>query len=310
MNISQEKNVVILDANSIVHKVHKRADPVFDKQGNDQKVLYGLLNSILSMSYHLNKDIDELHIVFDPENSSEYRKSLFNEYKANRPEPDEDLSRQKRNAIKVLRHIFGLLVYDFSGFEADDTIGSLIKDKEINTENSKIWIFSPDKDISQLVSTNVVQFRKNKLDYQRLDYEKVKELFGVRPEQIPDWLALMGDTIDNISGIEKIGAVTAAKLLNKYLSIEHLIAIAHEMPTKTNSEKRIKEEIIKNTNNLVLYKKLATIKTDIEIIDYRKKVYQNTINVQKNALEYNKKLLALKEFCNLPNKFIEPFIQH
>lgn len=304
-----KKNIVILDTDSIAHKCYKAADPIFDKNGKDQRVLFGIINNLVNMCYYINADIDELYVVFDPENGSDYRRKYYPQYKLNRSPHEEDFIRQKKDAIKALRYVYGLLVYDYPSYEADDTIGSIIKVKSQLEPNSKIWLFSPDKDMSQLVNEQVIQYKKNKLNYEKITVEEVKRIYGLSPSQIPDWLALMGDSVDNILGIEKIGAVTASKLLNTYKSIEHLIAFAHEMPVKTAKERFIKEQIILNKENLKLYKKLATIKQDIDLNEYNSRVETIAINVQKDNFKYNERLFSFQKYCNFPNKVIEPFIK-
>ena len=297
------ENFVIVDTNSIVHRSFHAYDPQVDQKGNDQRVLMGIMDAIIDLSYKLPK-IDNLMLVFDAENGSDYRKKLYPEYKANRPEKDEDLTRQKKNAEKILKDYIGLPVLKYSGFEADDAIGSI---SQITKEKYQTIVVSPDKDLAQLVQNNEILLMKkfkNKdgKGYKLFDEKTVKEDFGINPNQIPDWLALMGDTVDNLPGIKNIGEKTASKLISKYMSIEHLLAIVHEM-----EEKKHIDAILEGKDRLPLIKTLATTVNDLPIEADFKNALEWASNI-RNKKDYIDQFIKIEKFLNWPEHYKDVFM--
>ena len=169
---------------------------------------------------------DEVLVVFDPPEGSLYRKSIYTDYKANRVESDPDLKRQL-SLLPGLLPSFGFSTLMVPGVETDDVIGSLAE--RLKKKGAQILIVTPDKDMAQLVDESVGLLKplkgevgiKTPFDY--LDIQGVINTFGVSPELIPDWLALIGDVSDNIPGIKGVGPKTATKLLNEYGDIRTLM---------------------------------------------------------------------------------------
>lgn len=303
--MNQKPNFVIVDANAFVHSSFHAYPPKLDAKGEDQRVLYGLLNTLVDLTYQL-PSIDFLYVVFDPADGSLYRKSLFPPYKANRPPNDPDLGRQRDVAKKVLQDHLGVPCVSYPGYEADDIIGTI---SELVRKDYRVIIISPDKDLAQLVKDDVILLRKVKTKtergYKTINQENLYENFGVHAHQIPDWLALMGDDADNLPGLDKVGAKTASNKLAKYPSIEHLLAIIHEM---NDEDEKFKQKVLENKEQLILVKKLATIVCDLplEASIHEALSKADTIRSHEN---FHKKLITMSKHFDWPPHFIELFLE-
>jgi DNA polymerase-1 len=295
-------NFVIIDANAIVHSAFHGYSPCLDKKNQDQRVLYGIMDTLVNLTFQI-PNIDYLYIVFDPDDGSLYRKSMFPLYKANRPPKDPELSRQRDVAKKVIEDHLGIPTITYPGYEADDIIGTL---SNLASNEYNVIIVSPDKDLMQLVKPNVMLLRKIRTKYERgyksFNENQVYEQFGVQPIQIPDWIALVGDVADNLPGLNQIGDKKASKLLKIYPTIEHMIAVVHEMENE-----KLKIQIVDNKENLLLVKKLATIICDLPLED---KTQLAMIKAQKirSHNEYKKKLMTIKNHFDWPIHFLNMFI--
>lgn len=302
MSGAKKENFVIVDANAFVHSSFHGYTPCLDIKLQDQRVLYGVMNALVDLTFQI-PNIDHLYVVFDPSDGSLYRKSMFPAYKANRPPTDPELSRQREVAQKVIEDHLGIPTLTYPGYEADDIIGTL---SCLASEQYNVIIVSPDKDLAQLVKPNVILLRKIKTKkergYKALNEEKVQEYFGVYPHQIPDWLALVGDTADNLPGLYKVGDKTAANILRTYPSLEHLFSVLHEMENKN-----LKEKIEDNKETLKLVKKLATIVCDLPLEEKAQQSMIKANNIRGHC-DYNKKLLIMKKHFDWPNHFIDMFL--
>ena len=305
MSINLEKKVaVIVDANAFVHSSFHGYEPKLDVKGTDQKIIHGLMDALVGLTYQLER-IDEIFMIFDPPDGSLYRESQYPAYKKNRPPTDPDLSRQRENAKILFKDKIGLPSIHFAGYEADDIIGSMAKILK-NKYDSQVVIVSPDKDIAQLVEDDIFLLRKWKTKEQKgytlLNKKMVKDEFGVHPHQIPDWLALMGDTADNLPGIYKVGKVTAANIVNQYVSVDHLISIVHHI-----EDEKLKEKILEAKDRVLLVKKLAEIVTDLPIENHIEDSLIYSKQVRGNA-NYNENLMKMEKFFNWKPHYKELFI--
>lgn len=298
---NEKQNFVILDANAFVHSSFHGYSEKLDAKGQDQKVLYGLMNALVDLTYQLPQ-IDMLYVVFDPVDGSLYRKSKYPAYKANRPPTDPDLARQREVAKKVIEDHIGIPCVSHPGYEADDIIGSLM---EIARKEYRVIIVSPDKDLAQLVRDDVVLLRKirtkTEKGYRAVNIDNVFNEFGVFPHQIPDWLALAGDTADNLPGLYKVGTKGASQILAQYKSIEHLLAFSNEI-----EDESLKEKIINNKDQLILVKDLATIVCDLPIEEKAYKALDKADRIRNNE-NYINKLNIMKKHYSWPEYFIEMF---
>jgi len=202
---------------------------------------------------------DYIGIVFDPPGAT-FRDKLFEKYKAQRqPMPDE--MRVQLPFVRRLCEAMRLPILEVQGYEADDVIGAMAV--QAAKKNLDVLVISNDKDMMQLVGKNVRTLRTAsggaKADI-IVDAKKVEEILGVPPEQVIDYMALLGDTVDNIPGAKGIGEKGAAELIKKYGSVEKALDHADEVPNK-----RYREALQQQREQVMMSKQLATIATDLPL---------------------------------------------
>jgi len=245
------KPLVLIDGSNWLYRAFHALPPLANPQGQPTGAVYGLGN----MLRRLYKDYSpqRIAVVFDPRGKT-FRHEIYAEYKATRDSTPEDLSIQFP-AIRELLEAMAMPVLQIDGIEADDVIGTLAM--KAVAAGEEVVIVTGDKDLAQLVSPQIklLDTMKNRT----LDREAVIERFGVPPECIVDYLALVGDTSDNIPGVPGCGPKTAAKWLNEYGSLDALVAHADEIKGK------IGEKLRAALNVLPLSHDLATIRTDIPL---------------------------------------------
>lgn len=245
------KPFVLVDASSYFYRAFHALPPLTSSKGQATGAIYGVTNMIKK----LIKDYqpEQFAIIFDAKGKT-FRDELYPEYKAHRPPMPKELSSQFQPLVDVLKAMgFPLLTID--GVEADDVIGTLAR--QACAQGIPVVISTGDKDMAQLVTENVTLI--NTMSNRILDIKGVEEKFGVRPDQIIDYLALMGDTSDNIPGVTKCGPKTAAKWLSIYHTLDNVIAHANEITGK------IGEYLRESLPHLPLSKQLVTIKTDVNL---------------------------------------------
>ncbi|MCH9828695.1 MAG: DNA polymerase I, partial [Gammaproteobacteria bacterium] len=245
------KPLVLIDGSNWLYRAFHALPPLANALGQPTGAVYGLGN----MLRRLYKDYSpqRIAVVFDPRGKT-FRHEIYAEYKATRDATPEDLSIQFP-AIRELLEAMAMPVLQIDGIEADDVIGTLAM--KAVAAGEEVVIVTGDKDLAQLVSPQIklLDTMKNRT----LDREAVIERFGVPPECIVDYLALVGDTSDNIPGVPGCGPKTAAKWLNEYGSLDALVAHADEIKGK------IGEKLRAALNVLPLSHDLATIRTDIPL---------------------------------------------
>ncbi len=251
-DIKQSAPFILVDGSSYLFRAyHAMPDSFKNSKGEATGVIYGVTNMIRK----LLADYAPSHIavVFDAKGKT-FRHKMYKEYKANRPPMPDDL-REQIQPVHSIVEAMGLPLICVSGVEADDVIGTLAQQaSELGMETI---ISTGDKDMAQLVNEHVSLI--NTMSDAFSDIEGVKEKFGVAPEQIIDYLALMGDKADNIPGVPKVGPKTAAKWLDTYGSIDNIIEHADEIKGKVG------ESLRENLQQLPLSKELTTIKCDVEL---------------------------------------------
>lgn len=243
--------LILIDGSSYFFRAFHALPPLINKNGQATGAIYGVAN----MVRRLQKDYPGEHIavVFDAPGKT-FRDELYPEYKAHRPPVPAELSSQFIPLTKLIIAM-GLPLYIIDGVEADDVIGTLAA--EACHANMRVIISTSDKDMAQLVNDNVTLM--NTMSNQTLTIDGVKEKFGVFPEQIIDYLTLMGDTSDNVPGVKQCGPKTAVKWLNQYQTLDNLVQHADEISGK------IGESLRTSLNFLPLSKQLVTIKTDLTL---------------------------------------------
>ncbi len=255
-----KKRLVLVDGSSYLYRAYYALPPLKSPKGKPTGAIYGFIRMISSLMRDLSPEY--IAVAFDIPGKT-FRHEKYEEYKANRKETPDDLKIQIPE-IKKLIKLWGIKILELPGYEADDIIATLAKKGE--KEGYEVIIVTPDKDMMQLVDENIKIL--NPVTGEIFDKEKVKEKYGVYPEQFVEYLAMIGDTVDNIIGVKGVGPKTAQKLLNKYGSIENIYAHLDELKPKLKeafleAKDRIKE-------NIFLVKLKTDVPIDIAIEDLRK----------------------------------------
>lgn len=243
----------IIDAVNILFRSYYAIGQMSSPEGKPTGALYGFIRSLYKIMGDFSPD--RLVAVFDGEDNKKSRTALYADYKSHRARMPEDLFVQLKDALHFCQ-IAGIPCLSIPGVEADDTIGTIAKSEEQAGKN--VLIYSSDKDLCQLVSPHIQIVSPHK-DNQKFDKATVKEHFGVFPEQIVDFIALMGDASDNIPGVAGIGEKTAAQLLEQFGSLENLFSHLETLPEKRQKLLREGQEMA------FLSQKLAKLHLDVEI---------------------------------------------
>jgi len=240
--------LTLIDGSSYLYRAFHALPPLSNATGEPTGALFGVVNMLRAT---LNEKPDYAAFVMDAPGRT-FRDDLYAAYKANRQPMPDDLRAQVEPMMKIVEAL-GFPILHVAGVEADDVIGTLAT--RAAADGIDVEVSTGDKDFAQLVGPRVTLV--NTMSRSRLDREGVNQKFGVPPERIVDYLALMGDAIDNIPGVPKCGPKTAAKWLNEYGSLDEVIARASEVGGK------IGENLRAALPQLPLSRQLATIKTDV-----------------------------------------------
>lgn len=245
------KPLVLVDGMGYLFRAFYALPPLTTSGGEPT----GAVRGVLSMLYKLLDEYEpeRVAVVFDAPGKT-FRDDLYSDYKANRPPFPPDLRAQIEPLLEAV-DAMGLAVLRIEGVEADDVIGTLAE--KAGRAGLTTVISTSDKDMAQLVDERTSLI--NTMTGVAMDPAGVREKFGVAPEQIVDYLALVGDTVDNIPGVPKVGPKTAAKWLGNYGDLDTLVARADEVGGAVGN--RLRE----NLDVLPLYKKLVTIVRDVEL---------------------------------------------
>lgn len=241
----------IVDAVNILFRSYYAIGPMTNPKGESTNALYGFIRSIYKLIATFNPDY--FIAVFDGPDNKKSRTAIYADYKGHRAGMPDDLIPQLQHAL-FFCEIAGIPFLAIPGVEADDTIGSIAKWAE--KRGKDVYLCSSDKDLCQLVDSHIKVINLHK-DNLVIDKKKVKELFGVTPEQMVDYLALVGDASDNIPGLEGFGPKTAANLLETFGTLDHLLA----HPEKVAGKKQ--DTLIQGKQTALISRQLATIQTDI-----------------------------------------------
>ncbi|MDF1582612.1 MAG: DNA polymerase I [Methyloprofundus sp.] len=245
------KKLLLIDGSSFLFRAYHAVPPLSNAEGMPTNAIFGVANMLRRLiSDHKT---DYFTVVFDAPGGS-FRNELYSEYKSHRPPMPDDLRVQIQPLHDLIRAM-GLPLIMESGVEADDVIGALTH--LAVDAGFQVIISTGDKDMAQLVSDQVTL--ENTMSNTVTDVQGVIDKFGVTPDQIIDYLALMGDSADNIPGVPKVGPKTAAKWLAQYQTLENLIANADEIKGK------IGENLRASLGDLPLSKQLTTIKCDLDL---------------------------------------------
>jgi DNA polymerase-1 len=251
MQINPSKPLILIDGSSYLYRAFHALPPLTNSRSEPTGAVYGVLNMIRRLL--ADYDPDYIAVVFDPRGKTT-RDAIYPAYKAHRPPMPDSLSSQVQPLFTAIRAM-GLALVQIDGIEADDVIATLaIQAKQ---KNWHTLISTGDKDMAQLVDEHITLL--NTMTNTFFDREGVIKKFGVPPEKIIDYLALMGDTSDNIPGVPKVGPKTAVKWLTDYHSLDEIIERAAEFTGKVG------ENLRGSVENLPLSRRLVTLDCHIAL---------------------------------------------
>ncbi|MDO8623950.1 MAG: DNA polymerase [bacterium] len=319
----KNKRLILLDSHAIIHRAFHALPPFSTSKGEPTGALYGLCSMLIKIIADLKPDY--VVAAFDLPKPT-FRHEAYKDYKAGRVKADESLVSQLIRSREVLE-AFGIPIYDKEGYEADDIIGTIVRQVAVtpakagvqkskegegaldsrlrgNDREIDVIIATGDMDALQLVSDKKVQvytLKKGINDTILYDEERVKERFGFGPEFLADYKGLRGDASDNIKGIEGIGEKTATELITKFGSIEDIYRELRNKKSKIKTEirPRVLELLEKGKEEAEFSKMLGTIKCDVPI-DFQmpEKTWRESVSEEKV-----KKLFTELEFRGLPARF-------
>ena len=243
--------LILVDGSGYLYRAFNALPPLSNSKGEPTGAILGVLNMLNKMIKE--ESPERIAVVFDAPGRT-FRDDLFEQYKAHRPPMPDDLRSQVQPLYDAVAAM-GLALLRVPGVEADDVIGTLAKQGAVS--GYEVLISTGDKDMAQLVGANIGLI--NTMSNTRLDRAGVKAKFDVFPEQIVDYLALVGDSSDNIPGITGVGPKTAAKWLNQYGTLDELVAHAADIGGKVG------ENLRNELTMLELSRKLATIDTGLTL---------------------------------------------
>ncbi len=302
--MADKPQLVLVDGSSYLYRAFHALPELSNSAGEPTGAIHGVLN----MLNKLQRETEGSHlaVVFDAPGKT-FRDELFKEYKANRPPMPDELRAQIEPLLEAVE-ADGLPLLRVPGVEADDVIGTLAL--QARDSGMQVVIVTGDKDMAQLVDANVSLLDTMPRGPDRkprpTDVDGVNERFGVRPEQIVDYLALVGDSSDNIPGVPKVGAKTAAALLEHY---DHVADILDDLDgvaaLPIRGAKGLAERLAEQRETLELSRELATIRCDVELDVQASELKRGEPDLERlralyERLELRRLLEALPESADAP----------
>ena len=250
--------LVLVDGSSYLYRAFHAFPPLTNAAGEPTGAMYGVLNMLKSLISQVQPT--HIAVVFDAKGKT-FRDEMFEQYKSHRPPMPDDLRKQIQPLHDMIRAL-GIPLLVVEGVEADDVIGTLAL--QASRLGKKVLISTGDKDMAQLVDDNIMLI--NTMNNSLLDRESVIEKYGIPPELIIDYLALMGDSADNIPGVAGVGEKTALGLLQGIGSMTEIYANLEKVAKlPIRGAKKLGEKLLAEKPNADLSYTLATIKTDVEL---------------------------------------------
>jgi DNA polymerase-1 len=278
--MSQQKRLFLLDAYALIFRGYYAfiKNPRINSKGMDTSAIMGFMNSLMDVIKR--EKPDHLAVAFD-NGGSQLRNDIYPEYKAHRDATPEAI----KIAIPYIQELLKAMhipIIEVKGFEADDLIGTIAKQAE--KENYKVFMVTPDKDFAQLVSENIFMYKPARMGngIEIWGVPEVLKKFEIeRPDQVIDFLGMMGDAADNIPGLPGVGEVTAKKFLKEFGTMENLLANTDKLKGK------MKENVEANKEKGLLSKTLATILLDCPVLFNETDYELSTPDVEKTDALFN-----------------------
>ncbi|MCY2685709.1 DNA polymerase I [Salinimicrobium sp. TH3] len=293
--MADQKRLFLLDAYALIFRGYYAFinNPIVNSKGQDTSAIMGFMNSLFDVIRR--EQPDHLAVCFDKEGSAA-RTEMFEAYKAHRDATPEPILK----AIPYIQDILTAMhipVVVLPGCEADDIIGTLAKQAE--KENYKVFMVTPDKDFAQLVSENIFMYRPARMGngIEIWGIPEVQKKFAVeRPEQVIDFLGMMGDAVDNIPGLPGVGEKTAKKFLKEFGSMENLLANTDKLKGK------MREKVEAHAEQGRISRKLAAIMTDCDV-----KFHAEDYELSMPDAEKVQEIFEELEFRRLKEQFLKLF---
>ena len=299
----KKKTVYLIDAFAEIYRFYFAMfrNPLTNSKGENISAIFGFARSLYSI-LKSNKP-DYIAVVFDPKGPT-FRHKMYKEYKATREKMPDDLRSQLPMIDKVIK-AFNIPRLELDEYEADDIIGTMAKKAE--KEGCEVLMVTADKDFAQLVTDKVVMYNtRAKADESNLiDIEGVKKKWGVTPTQIRDYLALVGDSSDNVPGVTGVGPKGAVKLLDEYGSLEEILSHIEDI-----SGKKLKENLTNDAEAARLSLDLVTIRTDAPVGKDMKDIIRKEFDINEltellKELEFWKMLEEIQEDTGVEYKKVK-----
>jgi len=261
--MSTKNHLYLVDGSSYIFRAYHRLPPLTNPKGVPVGAVYGYTTMLWKLAKDLHDADGPTHLAVILDHSSKsFRNEIYDLYKANRPEPPEDL-RPQFPLIRDATRAFSLPCIEMEGFEADDLIASYTE--AAVAAGWDVTIVSSDKDLMQLIREGDGAPQVDMLDTMknvRMGLEAVDEKFGVTPSLVGDVLALMGDSVDNVPGVRGVGPKTATKLIQEYKSLDGVLAGAETMKAS-----KLRDNLIEHADMARLSRILVELKRDVPLID-------------------------------------------
>lgn len=292
--MSDQKRLFLVDAYALIFRGYYAfiKNPRINSKGEDTSAIMGFMNSLLDVIKRERPD--HLAVCFDKGGSVD-RVEMYEAYKANRDETPEGIKTAVPHIHEILKAMH-IPIMVKEGFEADDVIGTLSRQAE--KEGYKVFMVTPDKDFAQLVTDNIFMYRPVfGGGYETWGIPEVQKKFEVEtPEQVIDFLGMMGDASDNIPGLPGVGEKTAKKFINQFGSMEGLLANTDKLKGK------MKEKVEANADLGKLSKELARIMLDVPVVFDAKDFELDHPDIDKV-----KEIFQNLEFRRLTDNFLKTF---
>src|SRR3982751_1061600 len=250
-----QNHLYLVDGSSYIFRAYHRLPPLTNRHGQPAGAVYGYTTMLWKLADGLSKADGPTHmaVILDASEQT-HRNKMYDQYKAHRPPPPEDLVPQFP-LIRVATRAFSIPCNEEEGLEADDIIACYTM--AAKAAGWKVTIVSPDKDLMQLIDEDAGIDMLDTMNDRRIGREQVLEKFGVPPEKVGDVLALMGDSVDNVPGVPGIGPKTASQLIQTYGDLETVLASTEQI-----TKPKLKQSLIEHADNARLSRELVRLVCD------------------------------------------------